>query len=232
MIVFDKNEIRDALSLEDVFNLLIEWGGDPIYTSFGILSSTICHNQPGEGSRKLYYYSNTGLFKCYTGCENSIFDIFELLTKVKYIQENIDYDLNDAVRWIAQRFGISGSFANATSANELDDWKVFSNYERLQNIEINTQSIILKEYDQNILSRLNYHVKIEPWLQEGITQEVIEHAHIGYYPGGDQITIPHFDKDNRFVGLRGRTLCAEESLLYGKYRPIMINKILYTLTMA
>lgn len=50
---------------------------------------------------------------------------------------------------------------------------------------------------------------------------------IGFYPGGDQITIPHFDADNRFIGLRGRTLCAEEGELFGKYRPLKINNILY-----
>ena len=64
MIVFDKLEIRQALTLDNIFDLLIEWGGDPEYTDFGIVSTTICHNHPGEGSRKLYYYDNTGLFIC------------------------------------------------------------------------------------------------------------------------------------------------------------------------
>jgi hypothetical protein len=70
-------------------------------------------------------------------------------------------------------------------------------------------------------------VKITPWLREGITQAALDQAKIGFYPGGDQITIPHFDKDGRFIGLRGRTVCAEEGELYGKYRPMRINKILY-----
>jgi hypothetical protein len=64
-------------------------------------------------------------------------------------------------------------------------------------------------------------------LREGITQAALDQAKIGFYPGGDQITIPHFDKDGRFIGLRGRTVCAEEGELYGKYRPMRINKILY-----
>ena len=29
MIVFDKSEIRQALGLENIYDLLIEWGGDP-----------------------------------------------------------------------------------------------------------------------------------------------------------------------------------------------------------
>ena len=84
-----------------------------------------------------------------------------------------------------------------------------------------------KEYDKDILERFNYNVKITPWLQEGINQAALVKAKIGYYPGGDQITIPHFDKDNRFIGLRGRTLCKEEGERFGKYRPLKVNKILY-----
>ena len=51
---------------------------------------------------------------------------------------------------------------------------------------------------------------------------------IGFYSGGDQITIPHFDIQGRFIGLRGRCLCQEEAERFGKYRPLKINNILYT----
>ena len=50
---------------------------------------------------------------------------------------------------------------------------------------------------------------------------------IGFYPGGDQITIPHFDINGRFIGLRGRTLCKEEGERFGKYRPLKVGKDLY-----
>ena len=63
MVVFDKSEIKKALTVENIFDLLQQWGGDPIYTGFGILSATICHNPPGEGSKKLYYYSNCIKYK-------------------------------------------------------------------------------------------------------------------------------------------------------------------------
>ena len=227
MIVFDKHEIRESLSLGDIYGLLQEWGGDPEYAVFGILSSTICHNKPGEGSRKLYFYENTGLFKCYTGCENSTFDIFELVIKIANIQWNKDLDLNDAVRWIAGRFGIVGTYEENIDEEELDDWKYLANYERIQDIELKTNTMALKEYDDIILSRLNYDIKITPWLNEGISQEALNQARIGYYLGGDQITIPHFDKDGRFIGLRGRTICAEDAERHGKYRPLKINSQLY-----
>lgn len=225
MIVFDKSEVRESLTTENIFDLLQEWGGDPEYAQFGILCSTICHNKPGEGSKKLYYYSNTGLFRCYTGCD-SFFDIFELTTKIADIQWSKEFDLNDSVRWIAQKFGMSGRVDDSMDEG-LEDWKIFSNYERIQNIELKTQEISLKEYDADILDRFNYTVKISPWLQEGITQDSLRQNHIGFYLGGDQITIPHYDKNGRFIGLRGRTVCADEGERFGKYRPLKVNKQLY-----
>ena len=226
MLVFDKSEIRNSLTTDNIFDLLQEWGGDPEYANFGILCATICHNMPGEGSKKLYYYDNSGLFRCYTGCD-SYFDIFEMVIKIMKIQHDKDFDLNDAVRWIAQKFGLSGREEDDPEDEDLEDWKYLANYSRIQDIELKTQEITLKEYDNNILDRFNYNIAIDPWLSEGISQSAMEQARIGFYPGGDQITIPHFDVDGRFIGLRGRTLCADEGERYGKYRPMRVNKILY-----
>ena len=227
MINFDKQEIKKQISLDQVFELLQDWGGDPQYTDYGILSATICHNLPGQGSRKLYYYNNDegGLFRCYTGCGDS-FDIFELAIRVAAIQDNKRFDLNDAVRALAYRFGII-DFVDEEEQSGLEDWKVFNRYDRIDEIEIKDYTVTLKDYDETILSRFNYKVKIQPWLDEGMTQEALDEAFIGFYPGGDQITIPHFDKEGRFVGLRGRALCQEEAERFGKYRPIKIGSQLY-----
>ena len=211
MLVFDKSEIRSNLSLDNVFDLLQEWGGDPEYAEFGILSTTICHNLPGEGSKKLYYYENSGLFRCYTGCDSS-FDIFELTIKIFDIQHNRKMDLNDAVRYIAAKHGYGGRLEDTPEDAGLIDWTILSNYDRIQNIEIGEKkNVTLKEYDDIILTRFNYDLKLTPWLKEGISQEALDQSQIGFYPGGDQITIPHFDADGRFIGLRGRTLCKDEA---------------------
>ena len=224
MVTYKKTEVREKLKLENIFELLQEWGGDPEYTNFGILSTTICHNQPGEGSRKLYFYENTGLFHCFTNCGS--FDIFELLIKIARIQWGREYDLNDAVRYIAIKFNLAGEEEFAEEET-LSDWQFFNTYDRIQEIENKDYHVQLKTYDDIILSRMNYHVKLNPWLREEISQEVLDHAHIGFYPGGAQITIPHYDKDGNFVGLRGRALCKEDADLYGKYRPLYVNRQLY-----
>lgn len=227
MINYDKDEIKEQLQIEDLFQLLVEFGGEPEYSSFGIISATICHNAPGEGSRKLYYYSNSGLFVCYTGCAEPHFDIFELVRKVSKIQWGNKYDLNDAVRWVARRFGISGTTTDGEEAEQLEDWQIFADHEQRKEEPTPKNSLTLKIYDDTILDRFNYNLRIEPWLQEGISQEVIDYARIGFYPGGNQITIPHYDINGNFIGLRGRTISKEDAELYGKYRPMRINKQLY-----
>lgn len=183
MISFDKVEIKNSLTTEQVFEVLTEWGGDPEYTQFGIICTTICHNPPGEGSRKLYYYSNSNLFTCYTGCQGT-FDIFELTIKVAQIQMKKEYDLNDAVRYIALKFGILGSYKEQEK-DKMVDWDIFDRYSRVQSVEVKDYEIELKEYDKEILNRMNYNVIIKPWEDEGISREVIARARIGYYPGGD-----------------------------------------------
>ena len=225
MLSYDKDYIKEQLTIEDVFQLLEEFGAEPEYSPFGILSSTICHNPVGQGSRKLYYYSNSQLFQCYSNCQS--IDIFQLVINVAEIQWDKKYDLNDAIRWVANHFGILGAVIKEDDLKTLDDWKILEEYERIEEVRPSSKEIILQEYDSNILNNFDYSVKITPWLNEGINAKSLQKAQIGYYPGGDQITIPHFDVNGRFIGLRGRSLCKEECELYGKYRPLKVNQILY-----
>ena len=80
--------IKNDLTLDQIYQLLIDLGGEPqIINSSYIISRTICHNPPGQGSFKLYYYDNTKLFRCYTEC-NDAFDIFQLILKVKHLSKS------------------------------------------------------------------------------------------------------------------------------------------------
>ena len=228
MIDYNKDEIKESLTLDNIFDILNTFGGNPEYTNFGILSNTICHNPAGEGSRKLYFYENSMLFRCYTECD-SYFDVYELVRKVAEIQWHEEYDLNDAVRWIANYFHIDGVYVQEEE-DKLEDWYLLSQYDRINNIHLDTkgqEKIILKQYNPNILNNLNYDINIKPWLKEGILTSILKANNISYYPGGDQIAIPHFDQEGRFIGLRGRTVVKDDADRYGKYRPIKINNIIY-----
>ena len=61
--------------------------------------------------------------------------MFELLQKVAHIQWNKEYDLNDAVRYIAIKFGLAGEAA-FDDRSSLDDWRTFDAYDRISDISL------------------------------------------------------------------------------------------------
>ena len=162
-------------------------------------------------------YKDTYTFHCYTECGES-FDIFELIKRIKSLNK-----LGDCGE---DFYTIVLEVANFVNYN-IHQQYIGEYVSEIDVYEENDTRIQLKEYDNSILDRFNYDLKITPWLDEGISQEVIKHNRIGYYLGKDQITIPHFDINGRFVGLRGRSISELDCDLYGKYRPMYINKQMY-----
>ena len=81
---YDKDKIKESLTIEQVFDFCAEMGGEPRMEAGGdiFVMRTICHNHPGEGSHKCYYYNNTHLFRCYTNCGSM--DIFQLYNMQSY----------------------------------------------------------------------------------------------------------------------------------------------------
>lgn len=233
MINYDKQKVKAQLSNDDIYNLLLEFNANPTPTTDGWICDTVCHNHPTDKpSHKLYYYNNDGqgLCHCYTGgCEEQSFDIFQLVQKIAKIQWDEDYDLNDSVRFVARRFGIAGEEEDGTETEVSQDWKLFAKYDRIKEVieKDEKAEIVLETYNEDILDKFIYNALIRPWYDDGISYEVMQKARIGYFPGGSQITIPHFDINNNFIGLRGRALIKEEAEIYGKYRPIKINNVLY-----
>ena len=223
MPFYDKDKLKEELDVEEIYDLLELWGGEPEYTDGGLIAQTICHNRPGEGSRKLYYYQNTKLFHCYTGCVDPSFDIFDLSIKIAKNQKNEDWELYDAMDYIAHYFGLEGEEAEKEE-EKLQDWEIFKRHVIISKEE--SGFIQLKEYNPIILTRFSYP-RITSWEKEGILPEVSRKNLIGYYAGGNQITIPHFDIDGRFIGLRGRFLAEEQTNKYGKYMPLKIGKQQY-----
>lgn len=222
---YDKDALKNSLEPEQIFDLLEDWGGQPIWGEKSIISSTICHNKPDVGSHKLYYYFGTHLFVCYTGCiGDSTFDIFDLCIKVIKNQKGQNWELYDAMNYIANFFGLEG-VSQKQKKEELIDWQIFKRHEP-QNFQI-SQLPVLKEYNPIILTRFTY-LNIKSWEKEGISSEVCRKNFISYYPGGEQIVIPHWDINNRLIGIRGRSLSEEAADRFGKYRPLKVNKQLYS----
>ena len=68
--------------------------------------------------------------------------------------------------------------------------------------------------------------RILPWEKEGIKPEVIKHHNICYNPASQGIVIPHYDINDKLVGIRERTLIKENER-FGKYRPAKISNKMY-----
>ena len=232
-------DLKNNLSIDQIFNFLADAGGEPQMHGDIIISRTICHNPPGLGSFKLYYYDNTKLFKCYTACPENSFDIFELALKIKRlageqivywskdaIQTSRPWDLPDAIRYVAIYYGLEAPEEKFSEKRiELQDWQIFSKLEAKKLQKNRNQIVSLKVFKDDFLKNMP-QPKIIPWEKEGITQDIMKVHNICYDPKNQGIIIPHYDINNNLIGVRERTLIKENEI-YGKYIPATINGKMY-----
>ena len=223
---YDINEIKESLTIEQIFDLLTELHGEPIIKGNMIISKTICHHSVedlGEASHKLYYYDNTHLFRCYTGCGDS-FDIFELIRKVKnYGNEN--NSLPKAISFVANYFNFTENEIEEDNSNLKEYLNSIKNYSRVKNYQIDKQIVELKVYKDDFLKNLPHPI-IKPWIEENISEAAMKKFEIAYDPKNEGIVIPHRDIKGNLIGIRARFLNPSD-VIKGKYRPLYWNKVLY-----
>lgn len=231
-------EIKNNLSIDQIYEFLVEAGGEPQIHGDIIVSRTICHNPPGQGSFKLYYYDNTKLFKCFTQCSDT-FDIFQLVLKIKKlageqivywskeaIQTTRPWDLPDAVHYVAIYYGLEEKNEDFSEERiELQDWDFLSKLEAKKLQKTRKQIVSLKTFDDSFLKYMA-HPRILPWEREGITPEIMNIHNICYDPKNQGIVIPHYDINNNLIGVRERTLLKDNESR-GKYIPATINGKMY-----
>lgn len=223
---FDKDKIKQELTIEQVMNLVAELGGEPRMAADRehFVSRTICH---GGYHHKLYYYNNTHLFRCFTECSPEIFDIYELVRKVKSQEQNKEWTLTQAIQYIATYFNIATEEFNFENLpDRLQDWQIIEKYNKINSLESQQkQRVEMKFYSEEILKYLP-HPHIIPWEEEGITYEVMRNRGICFNPSSQGIVIPHYDIEGHLIGVRERTLIKEEEQ-YGKYKPAILNGQMY-----
>ena len=216
----DKDEIKNALTPEQIFKILEDFGGDPEMKNDCIICRTICHNPPHEGSKKLYYFFNTRLFICFTSC--GTFDIFDLIIKIKK-QIGEEWSLYNSMTFVVNYFlGFIDNLHFKKSDNQ--DWKIIERWESA-NSNITPTTVTLDEVDGSFLKNLP-QPRILDWEREGINYRILQRNNVHYDGSVDGIIIPHYDIDNRLIGIRERAL-SEQDIEYGKYRPLRYNGILY-----
>ena len=222
---YDKDELKNSLTVSQIFDFLAELGGDPKIdsTSGAIICRTICHNPAGTGSHKLYFYPNSKLFHCYTECEEPSFDIFELVRKV-HAMAGESISLPQAIHIVAQHFGYTVEESEQEQKDLISDWEILKKYKD------NDVEYVKKNVEFNIFSEksLKYfpRPRIIPWEREGIDPRIMDLRNICYDPVNEGVIIPHYDLEGNLIGIRERTLIKEQEQ-YGKYRPAVINGKMY-----
>ena len=155
------------------------------------------------------------------------FDIYDLTRRAMKIQRGEEWSLSRAVGYVARYFGISlSNEENFDNMQErLRDWDILKNYQENDSFSKDKKIIEFKNFNENILEHFP-RPRIEPWINEGITQEVMNARGICYNPASQGIVIPHYDENGALIGIRERTLIKEEEA-YGKYRPAILNGVQY-----
>lgn len=206
--------IIDNLDEAKIISLLTQLGAKTYINKDNYIAfPTICHNiDESSASMKLYYYKNNKFFYCFTECGGM--SIFKFLTHY-YKSHNIEYD------WYLDVFKVAESCSIETS-----NFQVNTNLISLRDKSTHKAEVVLPEYSANVLSSFSHYYPPE-WLKDGISEKTIDKYNILYSINKNKIIIPHYDINNRLVGIRGRALNKWEVENIGKYQPVMVEGTIY-----
>lgn len=209
-------EIISNLDVQSVINLMQKLGADRYDERDDyVIFPTICHNvDASEASMKLYYYKKNKMFVCYTECgAQSIFKFLKNYYESRQIEYDWYQDIYLAV-YDCSSFRLKDGF-------ELAKYKSLRDRYGYQKREKE-----LPEYSSNVL---DCFVKIHPeeWLKDNINSQAMDTFNISYSISQNKIIIPHYDVNDRLIGIRGRALDDWEIQNVGKYAPIRVEQTWY-----
>ncbi len=222
----DKDNILNSLTKEDVIKIAMKLGSDyPRIDSQGnLIFMSICH---GSDSHKLYYYHEPAgdykgrTFHCYSQCSDS-FNIVELVIRANRTKGRT-ITWYKALWYIGELTNKLVSIDRKTQEKRRDIIDDFQWINRIKTAKKGRREVpVLSEVNENILEMF-YYAPHEEWLSDSISREALSRYEIGYYGLTNQITIPHRDKNNRLIGIRGRNLDDEDVRHMGKYLPLQIG---------
>lgn len=197
------SQVKEILSEQDIFSLLVEMGGEP--TSNGVIvSKTICHNPAHTGSQKLFYYSESKTFHCYTNC--GTMDIFGLISKA------YNMDFYTSFKYVCSKFGIATRNEDYEKSEIIDNsfFKKFNKKNEIIKLDCLNNKILKSYYEL-------YH---DSWIKDGISIQSMKKFDIRYSILTNQIIIPHHDIDGNLIGVRARNLNKDLVDSGKKYMPV------------
>lgn len=220
LLDINTQDIINSITLEDVVVFLESLGVDQIAVykeKDYLICPTICHNPLDEAeSMKLYWYQNNKIFRCYTEC-NEAMSIFTLYQKFMKINNHIDISFFEAEDYVKK------CLKHIIKLNTSKTYKPAIDYEKYK---YDSEVPELPYYSPSVLDCFSdyYHPS---WIRDGISIDSMKKFNIKFSLGQNKIIIPHYDLNNHLVGIRTRTIDAEEAEQFGKYRPLQLGSTIY-----
>ena len=202
----DANEFIQTLNDRDVYSLLEHLGGNPKETNRGLDAQTICHNHDGSGKHNLRYFSESHSFNCFSSCGHM--SVYDLVSNV------LELDFYNSFKYVLSFFNQSiydMSYKQKSYEDDID----LSFFNR----EFKVESNKLKELNPKVLN-VYYDQYYKGWINEGISIKTMQKYNIKTSIIDEQIIIPHYDEDNRLVGVRCRNLNKQLVDDGKKYMPV------------
>ena len=202
----DANEFVQTLSDRDIYSLLEHLGGNPKESNRGLDAQSICHNHDGSGKHNLRYFSESHSFNCFSSCGHM--SVYDLVSNV------LELDFYNSFKYVLSFFNQSiydMSYKQKSYEDDID----LSFFNR----EFKVESNKLKELSPKVLN-VYYDQYYKGWINEGISIKTMQKYNIKTSIIDEQIIIPHYDEDNRLVGVRCRNLNKQLVEEGKKYMPV------------
>jgi hypothetical protein len=220
--MINSKEVIESLSWEDIQKIMHHMGADEKRTSKDneLLFRSICHH---SNSFKLYFYKDSKFFHCKSCCGSmSLFDVVSNIQGF-YGKEKFKQSFN----YICDFFNIDKNESKnkkhgfgKQNENLEEEFKILNSHKKRC---VKREFKMLPTYKETYLNLYQPYYPIE-WLEEGITEEVMDSYGIKMDLLSQQIIIPHRDIFERLVGIRCRNY-KQELLQDGKkYMPVYIGK--------
>ena len=211
-----KKDVVSSLAIEDVERFLKSLGVETIERKGKniLICPTICHNPIDDpGSMKLYWYQDNKIFHCYTECGDSM-SIFELYKRYMNVNNGpiTDVEAEAYVKQFAKNIEVQ-TVDTTHSRDSIDKEKYYQERSVIQ----------LNAYPQFLIDCFTHYYTVE-WLNDGITKEAMDRYNILFSISQNKIIIPHYDVNNRLIGIRGRALDEWEIENIGKYAPVKVEQ--------
>ena len=217
----DKEKLLELMTIEDIIDLMLSFGSNhPTTDKQGkYVFNTICHDGAGQGSHKLWYYTESKSFFCFSEC--GAMNIIDLTMKM------LNMDFKEAFLYLCQYKGVSAyqvvehrGFGRESFENE--DFDFLDRH--LSTIEV--QEVELEVYDKSIL-QLFHLMYPDTWYEEGITPQSAEKFDVRFCFNRNAAILPYYNLKGELVGIRQRNFNSEQVEAGRKYIPATIEKTTY-----